>query len=92
MSEPTLVDCLPAVKMSLTMALAQIERGDDVTPNVAAMCILALRDLLADRDQRDREQRAAALREAADAWPGLTPSGGSVYAWLTARAHWIEAP
>jgi len=33
---------LPAEDMVLTMALAQVRRGDEPSPNMAAMCVLAL--------------------------------------------------
>jgi hypothetical protein len=35
-------DLLPVEDLSLTMALAQIERGDAVSPGVAIVCALAL--------------------------------------------------
>jgi endogenous inhibitor of DNA gyrase (YacG/DUF329 family) len=52
--------------------------------------------LRADRDQRDREQRAAALREAADDYPwrdagGLTDAPGGAKHWLRERANQVEA-
>lgn len=45
MSEPTqaaLVALLPAEDIALTMALAQLQRGDQVTEGLAAMCVLGL--------------------------------------------------
>jgi hypothetical protein len=33
---------LPAEAIALTVALAQVKRGEVATPNVATMCILAL--------------------------------------------------
>lgn len=33
---------LPAENMALTVALAQVERGEHPTPNVTAVCVLAL--------------------------------------------------
>lgn len=35
-------ELLPAESMALTVALAQVQRGEDPTPNVAAVCVLAL--------------------------------------------------
>lgn len=35
-------DVLPAESIALTVALAQVRRGEDPDPNVAAMCVLAL--------------------------------------------------
>lgn len=35
-------DLLPVEAMALTVALAQLRRGEDVTPNITAMCVLAL--------------------------------------------------
>ncbi len=35
-------ELLPAESIALTTGLAQVKRGDDPMPNVAAMCILAL--------------------------------------------------
>jgi hypothetical protein len=33
---------LPAEKIALTVALAQLERGEQPTPNVTAVCVQAL--------------------------------------------------
>lgn len=35
-------DLLPAESIALTVALAQVQRGDEPDPNVAALCVLAL--------------------------------------------------
>lgn len=35
-------DLLPAERIALTVALRQLNRGDDVMPNIGAACILAL--------------------------------------------------
>ena len=37
----------PVVSMVLTIALAQLNRGEDVTPNLAAVCIGALGEIRA---------------------------------------------
>jgi hypothetical protein len=33
---------LPAEAIALTVALSQVQRGDEPTPNIASVCILAL--------------------------------------------------
>ena len=38
----SLADLLPTESVALTVALAQVLRGDEPDPNVASMCILAL--------------------------------------------------
>ena len=35
-------DLLPAESIALTVALAQVRRGDTPEPNVSALCVLAL--------------------------------------------------
>ena len=35
-------DLLPAERMALTVALAQVTEGRELLPNVGAMCVLAL--------------------------------------------------
>lgn len=35
-------ELLPAESIALTVALAQVQRGDSPDPNTAAMCVLAL--------------------------------------------------
>lgn len=37
---------LPAESMALTVGLAQVQRGEEPSPNVAAMCVLALARLV----------------------------------------------
>lgn len=37
-----MTDLLPAESIALTVALAQVRRGDAPDPNTAAMCVLAL--------------------------------------------------
>ena len=39
-------ELLPAEKMALTVALAQVRRGDDPPPNTALVCVLALARLM----------------------------------------------
>jgi hypothetical protein len=36
------VELHPAESMSLTVALAQVKRGESPTPNIATMCVYAL--------------------------------------------------
>lgn len=43
-------ELLPAENMALTVALAQVLRGDDPTPNIAAVCVLALGRLTGRHD------------------------------------------
>lgn len=38
----TEADLLPAERMALTVALAQVNRGEAPTPNIATVCVLAL--------------------------------------------------
>lgn len=35
-------DLLPAESLALTVALAETLRGEEVTPNIATVCVLAL--------------------------------------------------
>lgn len=39
---------LPAESLALTVALAQIRRGEDVSPNIAAACAIALARIIAE--------------------------------------------
>ena len=48
MSERT--DLLPIESMALTVALAQVLRGDDPAPNTAATCVLALARVMGMHD------------------------------------------
>lgn len=43
-------DLLPAESIALTVALAQVLRGEEPTPNVAAVCVLALARLVDRHD------------------------------------------
>lgn len=43
-------ELLPAESAALTVALAQITRGEDPWPNMAAMCVLALARLMGRHD------------------------------------------
>jgi hypothetical protein len=47
---PVVSDLLPAESIALTVALAQVQRGDDPSPNVAGMCVLALARLAGRHD------------------------------------------
>lgn len=38
----------PAERIALTVAKAQVARGDEVTPNIAAVCVMALARIEAD--------------------------------------------
>lgn len=44
MTEPVTADLklLPAERIALSVALAQVRRGEEPMPNVASVCILAL--------------------------------------------------
>ncbi|MDB6103328.1 MAG: hypothetical protein JWO52_3327 [Gammaproteobacteria bacterium] len=41
---------LPAESVALTVALAQVQRGEVATPNIATVCILALARLVGRYD------------------------------------------
>ena len=41
-SPPSQPSLLPVESIALTMALAQLHRGEQVTEGIAAMCVLAL--------------------------------------------------
>ena len=43
-------ELLPAESIALTVALAQVQRGDEPDPNTAAMCVLALARLAGRHD------------------------------------------
>ncbi len=47
---PERVTLLPAESIALTVALAQVRRGDAADPNVGAMCVLALARLAGKYD------------------------------------------
>lgn len=44
------VRLLPAEKLALTVALAQVRRGESPQPNTATLCVLALARLQGDYD------------------------------------------
>lgn len=46
----------PAESMALTVALAQVLRGEDPMPNVATVCVLALARLTDRYDYEDSKQ------------------------------------
>ena len=46
---------LPAENMALTVALAQVERGEPASPNVAAVCIMALARLVDEAEDEPEE-------------------------------------
>lgn len=48
-------ELLPIENMALTVALAQVLRGDDPPPNTAATCVLALARLTGRHDWTDTE-------------------------------------
>lgn len=50
----------PHESMALTVALAQLHRGDDVTPNVAQVCIFAL-GRICGRVDYDAEEGTATI-------------------------------
>jgi hypothetical protein len=43
-------ELLPAESIALTVALAQVQRGEDPAPNTAALCVLALARLAGRHD------------------------------------------
>jgi len=43
-------ELLPAEAIALTVALAQVQRGESTDPNIAAMCVLALARLAGRHD------------------------------------------
>lgn len=66
----SLMDTRPAVNMALTVALAQMQRGDDLMPNIAKTCALALRDTLDALAAAEATiARVRALAHASLSWP-----------------------
>ena len=49
-------ELLPAESIALTVALAQVRRGDEPDPNTAAMCVLALARLAGRHDWTEDDQ------------------------------------
>ena len=49
-NQPEPAELLPAESIALTVALAQVRRGDEPDPNTAAMCVLALARLAGRHD------------------------------------------
>lgn len=47
---------LPAESMALTVALAQVQRGEEPMPNVATVCVLALARLVDRFDYTEPEE------------------------------------
>jgi len=37
-----MTELLPFENIALTVAIAQVERGEEVSPNVASVCVMAL--------------------------------------------------
>ncbi len=55
------MELLPAESIALTVALAQTLRGDDVPPNTAAMCVLALARITGRHDYTADDDRPCTL-------------------------------
>lgn len=51
------VDLLPVESIALTVALAQVQRGDAPDPNTVAMCVLALARLTGRHDWTEETDR-----------------------------------
>lgn len=49
-------ELLPAESMALTTALAQVLRGDEPTPNVATVCVVALARLTGRHDWTKKDR------------------------------------
>jgi hypothetical protein len=47
---------LPAESIAFTIAKSQLERGDDITPNIAGVLVLALDRLVNGNDWRPSEE------------------------------------
>ena len=65
---------LPPERIALTVARAQIKRGEDPTPNITAVLIMALARLV-DKIGDEETQ----LQAITDAWNAYRESGGSRY-------------
>lgn len=50
-------DLLPAESIALTVAVAQLKRGDAPTPNVALVCVMALARITGKWDWTVEEMR-----------------------------------
>ena len=55
-NQPEPAELLPAESIALTVALAQVRRGDEPDPNTAAMCVLALARLAGRHDWTEADQ------------------------------------
>ena len=44
------IELLPFENIALTVAIAQVERGEEVTPNIAAVCVMALARIARGRE------------------------------------------
>lgn len=53
MTEPQTAVLKPAEAIALTVALAQVLRGEEPTPNIATVCVLALARLTGKHDWTD---------------------------------------
>lgn len=53
MTEPETAVLKPAEAIALTVALAQVLRGEEPTPNIATVCVLALARLIGKHDWTD---------------------------------------
>jgi hypothetical protein len=53
------LDLHPAEKIALTVGLAQVMRGEEPSPNVATVCVLALARLDGRHDWRELDKRQA---------------------------------
>lgn len=69
---PVVSDLLPAESIALTVALAQVQRGDDPSPNVAGMCVLALARLAGRHDWTVTDTPTADDERCG--WCGITPT------------------
>ena len=55
-NQPEPAELLPAESIALTVALAQVRRGDEPDPNTSAMCVLALARLAGRHDWTEADQ------------------------------------
>lgn len=44
---------LPAERIALSVAHAQVMRGDDLTPNIAVVCVMALYRITAPQEETE---------------------------------------
>ena len=61
-------DLLPAESVALTVALAQLLRGDESDPNVASMCILALARITGRHDWTSGVNQPSSRPAVTDPW------------------------